>query len=61
MYAIDAQDRLAWIGIVAIPHMKSGDAERIINEYSMASQEIVDLNEVDNDFSDLSRLKRVLQ
>lgn len=60
-FKLDAEEKLKWIGIVSVPHMKKQQADMLIHSYKTATHDIIELITPHTDYSAIKRLKKEMQ
>ena len=59
-FKIEAEEKLKWIGVVAYPHMKKHDADKLAQSYKQASYDMIELVVDNDDYSGIQQLKGMM-
>ena len=59
-YKLDAEEKLHQITIASVPHMDRTNARSVIHGYEQMSHDIIDILEEDDNYENLSKLKKQL-
>ena len=55
-YKEDASEKLEWINVISVPHVKESDAKKIIRGYKQIATNMADVAQDNNNFSGIELL-----